>query len=308
MRVDDLNTQNHWSKTKKGRAMACRALCIEPFITQSVRQQHQPPSDTVLNNALSAILGAVWLDCESQRKTASETRCTTWKVMRTIDAVLENSPLRARHSPSTIGGDPVPQFEITASTLNEDSYSWFDREFGDMSREQVFSEDLISGPQEPRFEPESTLMSGLSLAGGCSAPIIASSIQQYAMCTKFNLPLERGQARSMGYNGNRCGEAGSTPCSSESTYTDGNIAAATVHPKRKRIQTIQYRNESTYRSMLDGEKDKLNPLTQDERTKLAKFLEYPLFGKLDHKFLTSHHFLNLTIGSRLAIEDYKSLL
>ena len=102
MRVDDLNTQDHWSKTKKGRAMACRALGIEPFITQSVRQQHQPPSDTILDNALSAILGAVWLDCESQGKTASETRCTTSKVMRTIYAVLEKPSLVSIYSHSNV--------------------------------------------------------------------------------------------------------------------------------------------------------------------------------------------------------------
>jgi hypothetical protein len=308
MRVDDFNTQDHWSKTKKGRAMACKALGIEPFITQSVRQQHQPPSDTVLDNAVRATLAAVWIDCESQGKTASETRRTIWKVMQTIDAVLEKPPLIASHSPNTVGGYHVPQPGITGSTLNGDSYDWFDREFGDVSREQVFCEDLNPEPQELQSEPESTLMSGLSLAGGYSAPIIASSIQQHSTCAKSNLPLERGQARFMGHNSNCRGEAGPTPCSSESTYTDGNAAAPTVHPKRKRVQSSQDKNDSTYRSMLDLEKNKLNPFTQDERTELAKFLEYPLFSKLDHKFSTSHHFLYLTIGSRLAIEDYKSLL
>ena len=308
MRVDDLNTQDHWSKTKKGRAMACRALGIEPFITQSVRQQHQPPSDTILDNALSAILGAVWLDCESQGKTALETRCTTWEVMRTIDMVLEKPSLIASHSPSTVGGDPVPQIRIAGSTLTQDWYDWFDPESSDMSHEQTFCEYLIPEQQELYFEPESTSMSGLSLAGDCSVPVIASNIQQYSMCVESNLPLEKDQTRFISHNSNRRGEAGTTSCSSESASTDGSADLPTMHPKRKRVQSSQNKNDSTYRSMLGLEKDKLNPFTHDERTRLARFLESPLFSKQDHKFSTSHQFLYLAIGSRLAIEDYKGLL
>ena len=301
MRVDDLNTQDHWSKTKKGRAMACRALGIEPFITQSVRQQHQPPSDTILDNALSAILGAVWLDCESQGKTASETRCTTSKVMRTIDAVLEKPSLVAIYSHSNVGEDPVPQIGIADSNLNLDWY-------GDISHEKIFCEYLIPEQQELYFEPESTSMSGLSLAGDCSVPVIASNIQQYSMCVESNLPLEKDQTRFISHNSNRRGEAGTTSCSSESASTDGSADLPTMHPKRKRVQSSQNKNDSTYRSMLGLEKDKLNPFTHDERTRLARFLESPLFSKQDHKFSTSHQFLYLAIGSRLAIEDYKGLL
>ena len=36
----------------------------------------------MLDNTLSAIFGAVWLDCEYQNKSASDTRLTTLKVLR----------------------------------------------------------------------------------------------------------------------------------------------------------------------------------------------------------------------------------
>ncbi|KZM21683.1 ribonuclease III [Ascochyta rabiei] len=73
--LHDLNCQSHWSKTKKGRASACRALGFEPFITRSARQQHQAASETVLDNALSAVIGAIWLDyavLESSQSRLSE--------------------------------------------------------------------------------------------------------------------------------------------------------------------------------------------------------------------------------------------
>jgi hypothetical protein len=155
--------------------------------------------------------------------------------MRTIDSVLEKPSLVASHSPSIVGEDPVPQIRIADSNLNLDWYGWFDPESNDTSHEQNFCEYLIPEQQELYFEPESTSMSGLSLAGDCSVPIIASSIQQYSMCAESSLPLKRDQARFISHNSNRRGEAGTTSCSSKSASTDGSADVPTMHRKRKQV-------------------------------------------------------------------------
>ncbi|OAF98582.1 uncharacterized protein CC84DRAFT_1106065 [Paraphaeosphaeria sporulosa] len=62
----DANIQNHWFKNKRKRASVCCTLGIDQQLTQSVRQRDQAPSTDVLATALSAILGAIWLDLQTQ--------------------------------------------------------------------------------------------------------------------------------------------------------------------------------------------------------------------------------------------------
>lgn len=54
--------------TKKHRAARATDLGIDACIKYSPRQQDQPPSTTVLSLAVSAIVGASWIDCRRDFK------------------------------------------------------------------------------------------------------------------------------------------------------------------------------------------------------------------------------------------------
>lgn len=146
---------------------------------------------------------------------------------------------------------------------------------------------------------------GISLAGGCSGPIGASSVQQHSLCAKSDSSPKRGPTRCISYSSN-CSDAGLVLCSSELTAMNGNTAMPTVQAKRERNQSIQDRIVTTYRSMLDFERGKLNQLPQDERTRLTRFLEYPVISKLEGRSLMSIQLPYLAIGSWTTIHDYKS--
>lgn len=90
-RPGDAESRQHWSKTKKGRANACRRLGIEPCIVQSVRQKHERPSTTILANALSAIVGAVWLDLEKQDERSATARTKVFNILRHIDSIIADT-------------------------------------------------------------------------------------------------------------------------------------------------------------------------------------------------------------------------
>jgi hypothetical protein len=92
--TDDANSREHWWKDKKVRAKVCESLGIGSYIKQSARQRDLSPSTAVLDHALSALFGAVWLDCENQGKSANETRRTISKVLHHIDASV-NEPRSA---------------------------------------------------------------------------------------------------------------------------------------------------------------------------------------------------------------------
>lgn len=79
--TDDANSREHWWKDKKGRAKVCELLGIGSCIKQSTRQRDLSPSITVLDRALSALFGAVWLDCENQGKSVNEARSTISKAL-----------------------------------------------------------------------------------------------------------------------------------------------------------------------------------------------------------------------------------
>ena len=91
MRSGDAESRQHWSKTKQGRANVCQRLGIDSCIVQSVRQQQEPPSTTVLANALSAVVGAVWLDLEERGERTAAARTKVFDILRHIDSIIADT-------------------------------------------------------------------------------------------------------------------------------------------------------------------------------------------------------------------------
>ncbi|KAF2007623.1 hypothetical protein P154DRAFT_614925 [Amniculicola lignicola CBS 123094] len=63
--------RDHWFRSKQGRAIACKRLGLDHYIIQSIRQQHEKPSSAILAHALSAVIGAVWLDLQRRNESTS---------------------------------------------------------------------------------------------------------------------------------------------------------------------------------------------------------------------------------------------
>lgn len=84
------NARQSWTRSKQGRAKACKDLGLHQHIVCSVRQHHEEPSSTVLANGLSAIIGAIWIDMQEQNRSVSDTIQQISTVLRYIDSVVAN--------------------------------------------------------------------------------------------------------------------------------------------------------------------------------------------------------------------------
>ena len=91
MRTADINRRKCWWKDKKKVAKACEALGLEPHIVRSPRQTGQVLSPEVLNFALNAVIGAVWLDCQAQNRSINDTCNTISGILSQINTILNLS-------------------------------------------------------------------------------------------------------------------------------------------------------------------------------------------------------------------------
>lgn len=324
-RTDEMNRQNHWSKTKKGRATACRALGFESFIRRSARQQHLAASETVLDNALSAIIGAIWLDCEEQQRTTAETRRAVWEVLRVIDAVLETAqcaPSEDRVLESvfdmsgTMTGDSAKQPEVTNLIMEERpndmeifTQDWFEREFGELPCGLLPDKGFVLEPQgipyQGPVEAESTLLSQGCTTGVVRELAMTSSTQEFTVCARSGANFDEVPDTSHDSNSERpISHAPKTLLVVGSNATIPTTPATCA--KRKRTQDSKQKADSTYRSMLHSEKRKLECVSQDEKEVLVKHLEHPEISKLEEKSSNRLHFLYLAIGSWHTIDDFRA--
>lgn len=85
----DVDTIEHWSRSKRGRAKACTCLGLDRYVVQSVRQHHVQPSPTVLAYTLSAIIGAVWFDLERHKSGLDMMKRIT-EILARIDMLIAN--------------------------------------------------------------------------------------------------------------------------------------------------------------------------------------------------------------------------
>lgn len=89
--IGDANKRQHWFRTKKTRANACSVLGLAECIVQSSWQKDQQPSLTVLGNALSAIIGAVWRDLEDRNESVSNARVKICSILSRIDTFIQRA-------------------------------------------------------------------------------------------------------------------------------------------------------------------------------------------------------------------------
>ncbi|KAF2847214.1 hypothetical protein T440DRAFT_540127 [Plenodomus tracheiphilus IPT5] len=324
MTLHDFNKRDYWSKTKKGRAKACRALGFEPFIIRSVRQQHQPASETVLDNAFSAIIGAIWLDCEARGKSTADTRCTVWKVLREMDAILESSSSSSGENDVLLSMNNdsnamiAPSFEqsnttdlISAEQLGDIDNCTHDRfaqalidsPFGELPYEYLIVEPQGASIQAS-VEADSTLPREDCLFSNIDEHVITSSAQDISACAELGTEFDGILSTShYDYYG------GPIFCSSEPLQNiESNATTPVTCAKRKRTEDSVERANSTYLRVLDLEQQKLDGFSQYEKERLARYLDHPEITKLEKESSVLFRFFYLAIGSWQTIDDFKNQL
>ncbi|KAF2799197.1 hypothetical protein K505DRAFT_356789 [Melanomma pulvis-pyrius CBS 109.77] len=117
----DVDTIEHWSRSKRGRAKACMCLGLDRYVVQSVRQHHVQPSPAVLAYTLSAIIGAVWFDLERYKSGLDMMKQIT-EILARIDMLVadespEESPMAIERSISVRDITETPE-SITKDDQN----------------------------------------------------------------------------------------------------------------------------------------------------------------------------------------------
>lgn len=290
---------------------------------QSVRQQHQRPSDTVLDHAFSAVLGAIWLDCERQEYKVPHIRSTILEVLGVIDAIVDQNPVTEKKNPGD-DNPPPPQGNMVT-----DPPGWKDPETAEsdqgypddidhFTREWFayelnccrFDSNLYESPslnlQPSDSQNDCTVSLGSHLAKDVDTSILASSNNASALEESVVEPtfdgLQYGRQVSVPSDAERDDRAFSTPQNTPS------LAEMTVRgEKRKRSQDEHERSNYVYQKMLQAEQQKLMRYSQVDQESLTRFLKHPILDKLDGRGSVAR-FLYLTIGSWETIIDFKGLI
>jgi hypothetical protein len=317
---DDFHTRKHWSKTKNGRARACSSLGIEAYINQSVRQGNQRPSGTVLDNALSAILGAIWLDCEGQEQTTATTRRTIWGVLRSIDVAL-SSPT----SSPACGAETLPILSCQSDTLIDQpgkqtgeadlllgqeqdhiqyfAKEWFEREIGDVRDISNYYTDFIRESEPDIVEAEGTMLGGNHVWNSSFETASRPSTDCHTLGARSGFSSQN--LLTQGTNRNTDWENVSTvEIRNSSNDTDVLITGA----KRKRLRSKEDKADLIYQEMLESESRKLTYVSENEAEKLQRFLVHPRLDALEGKTSNALRFLWLTIGNWQTISNFKDQL
>ncbi|KAJ4983417.1 hypothetical protein SVAN01_11069 [Stagonosporopsis vannaccii] len=313
--LHDIHAQNHWSKTKKSRAKACKLLGLEPLITRSVRQQHEPSSDTVLDHALSAVLGAIWLDCERQEHKISHIRSTMLEILRIIDAIVDQTVAPAGCA-TDIDESPNLQSNLTLhppewhprtlemnhGDLDDVEYftrEWLQQELGCCSLRSILDHD--SHPELQPFVDHNGRTASLDNQS-------VHSIDPLGPATSFcneNCADESRYEIQSSWRFNPLMEQSSFS-TSQTTRSDAAKSAKAV--KRKRCENEYERFHCLYLKMLQAEQKKLLQYPQSDQESMNRFLEHPLLDKLEKRGAILARFLYLTIGSWETVVDFKHLI
>lgn len=284
---------------------------------QSVRQQHQPPSDTVLDHALSAVLGAIWIDCERQERTSSYIRSTILEVLRTIDAIVDQHSATADcvtgvdGTPDlqrdTISDAPGRQFEMTELDRVDDvdtfTREWFQQELNDFSPDLVLHENLPPESQSFVSQPDCAvslhdhLVDDIEMSGNWSLAFEGAGAEPHTDRPRY----ERQDRRPL-----------NAPTEQTPPWILHDVSSHTTLPvkraKRKRIQDENEKSGCAYQKMLQAEQNKLMRYSQVDQQRLSRFLKHPVLDKQEIRGSVLVRFLYLTIGSWETIVDFQDLI
>jgi hypothetical protein len=84
-------TVSNWYQPRRSRELASKKLGLAQFVIPSIRQHGIDPSPKILANALTAIIGVVWLDMEQKNETVSRAGIQILEILSRINAVVTDT-------------------------------------------------------------------------------------------------------------------------------------------------------------------------------------------------------------------------
>ncbi|KAH8622025.1 hypothetical protein IG631_23420 [Alternaria alternata] len=335
-RLTDINRRKYWWKDKKKVAKACEALGLEFHIVRSDRQIGQVLSPEVLNYALNAVIGAVWLDCQAQNRNINDTCDTVSGILSQIESILNLSTTASGDQVGfPIAADDASVFSTRSATneiLDSNLGSDLDTEKASATFEtyesftvfppDAFSESLDdlaarqSPPQQsfseqqssPRYDTVEHNIQGddqrniLRSLSSSSQGMGAQSVFSVEQETVIEPTIPGAADTSVSITASKRALAGKG-------LRDlvGTQFACSSQRKTKRVQTESDKASAVLESLLDAERGKIDAYPGPGRTELLRHLEYPQTTQLKdpcHLF----HFLYLAVGSWDTLADFASQL
>jgi hypothetical protein len=337
MRTADINSRKYWWKDKKQVARACKALGLELHIVRSARQTGQVLSPEVLNFALNAVIGAVWLDCQAQNRSISDTCNTISGILSQINTILnlstaaggdQDGSLIAENSAQVFPTGPVTHekldgnlgsdLDTTEASGNLETYESFS-----VFPPDSFSEGL-DGLAVEQSSPQWFILEQQPFPGQDATELVSqdhdqenvvsslsSGTQGVGVQPVFSVEQETVIESIMP----RTADSGVSITTMskralpgrESEDSVGAQLTGSLQRKIKRAQTERDKVSAVLDSLLDAERQKIDAYSEPERTKLLRYLEYPQTTQLRdpcHLF----RFLYLAVGSWDTLADFASQL
>lgn len=333
MRTADINRRKCWWKDKKKVAKACEALGLEPHIVRSPRQTGQVLSPEVLNFALNAVIGAIWLDCQAQNRSISDTCNTISRILSQINTILNPTTMASGDQDgSLIAENSAPVFPtrlVTHETWDGNLGSDLDatENSGNLETYESFSvfppdpfserlDDLVT----ERLSPERFILEQLPVPENDTAELVSQSYDQEKVISSLSsrtqgvgiqsvFPVEQETVMESTIREAADSSVSITTTSKralpgrESRDSAGVQLTGSLQKKSKLAQTERDKVSAVLESLLDAERQKIDAYSEPERTKLQRYLDYPRTAQLKdpcHLF----RFLYLAVGSWDTLADF----
>lgn len=277
----------------------------------------------MLDHGLSALLGAIWLDCERQGNKISQIRSTILEVLRTIDAIVDEQSSTAG---CLTGSDKSPTHQCDPITDTPRDHSlttdlthggvddvevfireWFEQELGYFSFEMMPHQDtpLELQPFPGQDESMAFLDSRHVNDGNALDPALRNNHPALKSTDVEHC------ADGLRYEGQGNGHPDAQREQSHLStlqHIPSDAVRTIEGPKRKRSQGGEANFDSLYHKMLQAELRKLACVSEVDQESLIRFLQHPVLEKLERKASILARFLYLAIGSWETIVDFKDLL
>ncbi|XP_014552301.1 hypothetical protein COCVIDRAFT_19575 [Bipolaris victoriae FI3] len=335
--LTEINRRKYWWKDKMKVAKACRALDIERNIVRSVRQTGQELSIEVLNFALNAVIGAVWLDCQDQNRSISESCNTISRILNQIDTFLNSSTAASGNQNAlsiaensapvlstglatheTPEGTLVSDLDIRERSANSETYEGFSV-FSPLSVSEEY-EDLVteqSSPQrfflkqQPYLEHGGADSFSQNHDHGNTTSLLSAGTQSVRVQPVLSVEQERVIESITPGEADSSASITATLKRALPGREPKELVVAqdteSLERKNKRAQTERGRVDAALESLLDVERQKIGLRSEPERAKLLGYLEYPKTARLKDPLHTLK-FLYLAIGSWYTLADFASQL
>ncbi|KAF2449014.1 hypothetical protein P171DRAFT_428965 [Karstenula rhodostoma CBS 690.94] len=307
----DANVQDHWFKNKRKRASVCRILGIDHCLTQSVRQQDRAPSTDVLATALSAILGAIWLDLQTQNRDFPIIVEQTFAILRNMETAIARAESTGTapglfstddemSSPFSHNIQGSQAGSVIEAHTNPESSGILNPDSNHLAHDQSHPYDIASFSNSIDFVQDLDIFDFGSDAVGSIWNCIGLPGMNEIADNPYNMPYPGSKEVSTAKRGSI--DTG-----------DGSQPAAKMRKTQKRARSEHAdRNDETalHQRLLQEQLEKSKDLPCQIRSSLGALLDHPEISNVvpDDAQVPRLRLLYITIGSCQSLLGFKDML